>query len=258
MALEQLRKLKPAELRASWDLHGFFDRVFIISLPKHTERRRRLAAMLKPHGVTSIEFVDAVDGSATMRENPQRWERRLYTDEIDPLPSPAGAIGCFLSHFAVHCRARKLRLQTYLVLEDDALLLPHGGKRFRQAMAQLPNDWEAIYLDYNKVFSAAKDCTPSNSSCSCGGHAHSALCRAQSGLLHTHAIGYHRRALEWLLPLLSRVEEGAGTRLMPVDLELRAYIERHASSSVHAVLKSPIVAQNRTIASDIYIKGMYG
>ena len=55
--------------------------------------------------------------------------------------------------------------------------------------------------------------------------------RARGGLLHTHAIGFHRRALGWLLPLLSRADEGPGTRLYPVDLELRAYVEAHAGAT---------------------------
>lgn len=269
IALDQLNLLMPNALHRSWNLGSFFDRVFVISLAKHSERRRRLNATLRTHGTNSIEFIEAVDGALVLRDNPQKWERRLFTDEIDPLPSPAGAIGCYLSHFVVHRRARVLRLRTYLVLEDDAVLLPRGGKKFRQAMSQVPNNWEAVYLGYNKAFSEANDCTRTSSSqhhgvesgratCPCADAEHVALCRARSGLLNTHAIAYHQRALEWLLPLLSRSEEGSTTRLMPVDIEMRMYLERHApSTSVHAVLKSPVVAQNRSFASDIYVKGMY-
>lgn len=45
---------------------------------------------------------------------------------------------------------------------------------------------------------------------------------------------------------------------MPVDLEIRTYIEQHPSSvRVHAVLPSPLVTQNRSTRSDIYRAGMY-
>ena len=72
------------------------------------------------------------------------------------------------------------------------------------------------------------------------------ICRARANLLHTHAIVVHARALDWLLPMLSKVdltltltlaltltltlphnpnpnpnqvEEGRSTRIMPVGIQ---------------------------------------
>ena len=80
-------------------------------------------------------------------------------------------------------------------------------------------------------------------------------------MLHTHAIAYHSRALDWLVPLLSKLDE-YNTTLMPVDLEIRTYIEqereKHPNSlNVLAALPYPLVSQNRSERSDIYRAGMY-
>ena len=47
--------------------------------------------------------------------------------------SCAGQIGCYLSHYGVYKAARTAGLRSFLVLEDDAVLRPSAGKRFRQA-----------------------------------------------------------------------------------------------------------------------------
>ena len=47
--------------------------------------------------------------------------------------SRAGPIGCYLSHYGVYKAARTAGLRSFLVLEDDAVLRPSAGKRFRQA-----------------------------------------------------------------------------------------------------------------------------
>ena len=104
-------------------------------------------------------------------------------------PLPPGAIGCFLSHYAIHKKARQAGLRSFLVLEDDAVFRPSAGKRFRQAIAQLPDGWDALYLGYNRYFSPASDCHARAAEdvgrCRCGDVS---LCRAKAHLLHTHAI----------------------------------------------------------------------
>lgn len=191
----------------------------------------------------------AVDGRAVAQHEPELWTRRMKTDEVDVLSTPEGAIGCMLSHYKVLKKARETKLRSFLVLEDDAMILPRVGKRFRMALAQLPDDWDALYLGYNRYFAAARDCDhlPSSKDAKCRCTDRS-VCRVRGGLLHTHAIAYHARALDWLLPLLSKADEAGSTRLMPVDLEIRTYIEQHPKSvSVYAVLPLPLIRQNRSV-----------
>jgi GR25 family glycosyltransferase involved in LPS biosynthesis len=264
-ALSQLRSLGGEDLRSSWRLDSFFDRIYVISLPTRPDRRTGIVRALARHGSRRVEFFEAVDGSRVVSQEPERWRNRMMTDELDPLPYAEGQIGCLLSHYAVHRSARQAGLRSYLVLEDDAVLRPAAGKRFRQAMAQLPGDWDALYLGYNRYFVHTRDCydrAAHEARCpgsgGGGGGGEPAICRARANLLHTHAIAYHARAYDWLVPLLSKVEEGPSTRVMPIDLEMRFRFERDRAIRVYAVVPSPIVAQNRSISSNIFVKrGMY-
>ena len=109
--------------------------------------------------------------------------------------SRAGQIGCYLSHYGVYKAARAAGLRSFLVLEDDAVLRPSAGKRFRQAIAQLPDRWDALYLGYNRYFNPAQDCAGGADAreekrCRCGD---AVICRARANLLHTHAIAFHAR-----------------------------------------------------------------
>ena len=112
-----------------------------------------------------------------------------------------------------------------------------------------------IDLGYNRYFDAARDCAPDHHSrateCRCGGPA---ICRAKANLLHTHAIAFHQRALEWLVPLLSKADEARSTRLMPVDLEIRQRIEQDDAIHVFVAQPSPLAAQNRSSDSDVYTR----
>jgi hypothetical protein len=195
---------------------------------------------------------------------------------LNLLPATACAMRlCSKPRAPVHARCR---LRSFLVVEDDAIFLPRAGKRFRMAIAQLPDDWDALYLGYNRYFLPSRDCADSSSR-PAGPHRRGAearpipgaspaergcqcfeknVCQAVGGLLHTHAIAYHERALDWLLPLLSKADESNMSRLMPVDLEIRTHLEQHKDSiRVYAVLPSPLIGQNRSARSNIYRAGMY-
>lgn len=121
-------------------------------------------------------------------------------------------------------------------------------------------EWSSVPVSYryNRYFVANRDCdsnATASTACRC---LEKTICRAKGGLLHTHAIAYHARALDWLVPLLSKADEAASTRLMPVDLEIRTYMEQHQDSvKIYAILPSPIVGQNHSTQSDIFHARMY-
>mmetsp|Transcript_7871 Transcript_7871/g.17227 ORF Transcript_7871/g.17227 Transcript_7871/m.17227 type:complete len:283 (+) Transcript_7871:3-851(+) len=258
----QLCNPKPTERRA-WHIDSFFEHVFVISLRSRRYHRDHLRGTLAAVGASDIEFIDAIDGLEVMRANRGQWEHRMYTDEVETLSTPAGAIGCFLSHLAVHTTAKQRGLQTYLVLEDDVTLSPAAGGRFLRAISQLPETWNALYLGYNRYFEPSRDCRmpflaiPASVNAPCKFHGGRAICPAARSLLHTHAIGFHARAWKWLLPLLSKALN-ASTRLMPIDLEIRFAVEHNPLSEVFVVLPTPVVGQNRSMGSTVHqSKGMY-
>jgi len=58
----------------------------------------------------------------------------------------AGEVGCFLSHYMLWQTLAYLPHDEILILEDDAWFEPDFRSRFREAYADLPNDWQFVYV----------------------------------------------------------------------------------------------------------------
>ncbi len=94
--------------------------VFVISLARATDRRKRMTSRLNQAGV-KFEIVDAVDGE-TMNMN--LIKPRLIDDliKLRGLPkTTTGAIGCFLSHYNLWARMIEEQIPFALILEDDSI-----------------------------------------------------------------------------------------------------------------------------------------
>ena len=113
-------------------LGDFFDKVYIISLERCTERRQRLLRQLNEIGFYKAEIFDAVDGAAV--GSPGYWS------------SGDGGWGCLLSHAEVARRAIKDGLSNYLVFEDDAILDPKFDQLFDEFVRNVPYSWDQFYL----------------------------------------------------------------------------------------------------------------
>jgi len=62
----------------------------------------------------------------------------------------SGEAGCLASHRGVIEYAQRSGF-TVLVLEDDITLAEHFDIRLGQALKELPNDWELLYLGGNEI-----------------------------------------------------------------------------------------------------------
>lgn len=111
-----------------------FERIYVISLPWQTERLGLLLRQLKEQGIYEprVKVFRAVHGDSV--GVPAWWK------------SGGGAWGCLLSHAAVIQDAIADKLENFLVLEDDALLSDHLDEDFHEFWADLPEDWEQVYL----------------------------------------------------------------------------------------------------------------
>lgn len=110
-----------------------FERIVIISLAGRTDRRERCAAHLAALNLSDrVQWFTAVDG----RRNPPPpgWN------------SGGGAWGCHLSHLTVMQEAIRDRLDSVLILEDDAIFSPHTGRALSRFLKAVPGDWGQIYL----------------------------------------------------------------------------------------------------------------
>jgi len=117
------------------DLLDRFDRIRIVSLPHRLDRRRRVQAELRKHGMD-------VDG-----------QRIAFYDAVCPA-DPNGFIsrgdrGNLLSHAGVVEQALRDRVETILVLEDDAIFAPtdHDCVEFlSRELDQL--EWHLLFLGW--------------------------------------------------------------------------------------------------------------
>lgn len=110
-----------------------FERIVIISLPGREDRRSRCAAHLAALKLTQqAQWFDAVDGRRD--PPPPAWN------------SGPGAWGCHRSHLAIIRQAIRDRLDSVLILEDDAIFSPHTSGALGRFLKAVPEDWGQIYL----------------------------------------------------------------------------------------------------------------
>src|SRR5579862_5964890 len=95
-----------------------FARIFIISLARSRERRRRMVEQIEAVGFDNVVLVDAVDGRQLDVDGLIR-SGRLVRNSWTGRHLNAGEIGCLLSHVEVWRRMRDEGLSTALVMEDD-------------------------------------------------------------------------------------------------------------------------------------------
>ena len=111
------------------------DRVYILNLPCKPERRIRLETQLSELALFPPDRI--------------RWVRALSGD-LSPGPdwwtSGDGAWGCLMSHIQVVHSAIMDGLENYLVLEDDAIFHPRAGEMLERLFAEVPADWDQVYL----------------------------------------------------------------------------------------------------------------
>ena len=114
------------------ELGDFFEKIYIISLERGVENRKRLLRQLNEIGVYNAEIFDAVDGAEVGA--PEYWS------------SGDGGWGCVLSHADLVRKAIKEGLSNYLVFEDDAILDPRFESSFDSFARNVPKNWDQLYL----------------------------------------------------------------------------------------------------------------
>jgi hypothetical protein len=116
-------------------LLDYFEKVFVISLAHRDDRRKVLKSTFQELGLIDpeqVEWVRAVDG-------------RLCPAP-DYFKAGSGAWGCYQTHLRIAQDAAMDGLESYLVIEDDAIFSPNSEFLLRKFMEQVPDDWQQIFL----------------------------------------------------------------------------------------------------------------
>jgi len=98
------------------------DRIYVINLKKHIERKKDIIAMFLEYNITNYDFIEAIDGD-TLPAVPQLIkDGTLNKYFIDPVGIITyNIIACAMSHRKAINTFLNSRFETCLILEDDVI-----------------------------------------------------------------------------------------------------------------------------------------
>ncbi len=124
-----------------------FDKVFVINLERHTDRRAYIRKHFKGLNF-DYEFFDAVDGIKLSEDVLEEVYDKEGTsnDRSSKGTLSTSEIGCALSHLMIFEKARMQNLKRILILEDDARIIEKCHDTISAGLKELPVDWDLLYF----------------------------------------------------------------------------------------------------------------
>lgn len=132
-------------------LEKYFDRIFVITLERATDRQVRVKERLEG---LAFEFFYGVDKHGLSWDKVN--EEGVYDDkkarQLNRYSKGMvlGHIACALSHRKLYEHIVEKGYQRVLIFEDDAVPLFDRDGELQQSVEELPDNWEVIYFGYNK------------------------------------------------------------------------------------------------------------
>lgn len=132
-------------------LNSYFDKIFVLSLPRLTDRIEHIKKELEG---LHYEFFWGIDKEETSLEELKKGGiyssikyQSFYKKKKDMnLGMICGALG----HRAIYNEIAKMGYKRTLVLEDDVVPLHSSLLAAEAALQDLPDDWDLVYLGYEK------------------------------------------------------------------------------------------------------------
>ncbi|ELR17235.1 LPS glycosyltransferase subfamily protein [Acanthamoeba castellanii str. Neff] len=122
-------------------LEDVFDEIFVISLPRATDRLARVRAQLRALGVP-YTLVHAVDGR--LMASSAELAKNVLVNPVDQHP---GVLGLYLTHLGLlDYVTRSAGLERVLILEDDVTFCADFPRAFDARMRRMPSDWRMLWL----------------------------------------------------------------------------------------------------------------
>eukprot|EP00668_Euglena_longa_P012396 GGOE01014844.1.p1 GENE.GGOE01014844.1~~GGOE01014844.1.p1 ORF type:complete len:290 (-),score=105.88 GGOE01014844.1:287-1156(-) len=123
-----------------------FDHVYVLNLPKRTDRRRYMEDLLVKRYGLEVEFFPAVDGHAPnafidhcQKTTKDRWNK---------VPQ-RGYIGSRMTHVALLLDQLSHGFEKVLVFEDDVIVTrDEDFRNMHRYVAALPADWDMVFFGY--------------------------------------------------------------------------------------------------------------
>lgn len=116
------------------DLLHFFERVYVVSLPRRPDRLAGFQEALRKAAwpFKTPEVFPAIDGQKV--PHPPRWTQG------------GGAWGCLMSHQTLIQKCLNENVQSVLLMEDDALPCTDFTTHVTGYLSHLPQNWQMLYL----------------------------------------------------------------------------------------------------------------
>ncbi len=132
-------------------LGQYFDKIFIVSVPRFADRHERVKKSLE--GLPFVFFWGA--DKLTLDYHTAKTDGTYDEKQAQKLQRQGkalnlGEIACSLSHRMVYAEMVKNSWGKVLILEDDVLPLEENLEQLPSAIEELPSDWELVYLGYLK------------------------------------------------------------------------------------------------------------
>jgi glycosyl transferase, family 25 len=136
-------------------LNAFFDKIFILTLPRLKDRIDNFTRELQGLNYEIFYGVDKEEISMESMKQKGIYDSAAYTSiykkQADMNP---GMLCCSLGHVKIYESIIANKYNRVLILEDDVFPLSENLPLFPQLTAELPEDWEVFYLGYegNEIF----------------------------------------------------------------------------------------------------------
>lgn len=131
--------------------NNFFDHIYVITLQRAIERQDAIKINLA--GLNYHFFWGAdkqAHSMAEMSANHIFDQAMAIKNSRQHKPITHGHICCSWSHKNVYLDIVNKGYQKVLILEDDVVASPNRMDGSKLILNELPQDWELLYLDYNK------------------------------------------------------------------------------------------------------------
>jgi glycosyl transferase, family 25 len=123
----------------------YFDRIFILHLPRSIKRRVLVLGQKAFLGTSNIETVRAVDGR-DLDLDEMKIQGTLKWDEHLGRELTRGEVGCYLGHLGIWKEMLKRGCMRALVCEDDLIWRADGNEIMNGFMAEVPQDWDILHF----------------------------------------------------------------------------------------------------------------
>jgi len=132
-------------------LNSYFDKIWVVTVPRFTDRHGRVAEKLRGLDFEFFQGADKMqlDFEQAKKDGTYDEEKTKKLQRQGKALNP-GELACSLSHRNLYAAMLEKGFKRVLVLEDDVLPLTGNMPLLQEAVNELPDNWELFYLGYLK------------------------------------------------------------------------------------------------------------